>query len=62
MTNYEYLISCEETELAELLAELITNMLVQARIVSVDPMFTTVLAGNLYSWLNDEIIKGKYLS
>ena len=62
MTNYEYLISCEEIELAELLAELITNMLVQARIVSVDPMFTTVLAGNLYSWLNDEIIKGKYLS
>lgn len=62
MTNYENIISCDEKQLAELLAELITTMLSQAGIVALDNRFKTVLAGNLYSWLNDEIVRGKYLN
>ena len=62
MTNYENIISCDEKQLAELLAELITAMLTQSGVLAVDNRFKIVLAGNLYSWLNDEIIRGKYLN
>ena len=62
MTNYQNIISCNELQLAKVLAELIANMLTQSGVVTADSRFMAVLTGNLHSWLKDEIVKGKYLN